>query len=86
MKHLRPALAIAMLLVAACSNNGSSPSVSGEPTHTVREYYDDDALRAAALKNCMSDNEAEVDANLKKPSCSNATQAEKDHQLGMKPE
>lgn len=89
MKMLK-ALTFAVIAVAmgACSQQ-KQPSVAATGSDrvlTVKQYYADDAARSAAIDRCSSTNEGQVNANLQKPECKNALQAENLHQLGMKPE
>lgn len=86
------AFVVVAVAIAACSKQPSpqgaatAPAAAPDRVLTVKEYYDDDAARNAAIDRCSSASEGQVNTNLQKPQCKNALQADFLHQSGMKPE
>lgn len=86
------AFVVVAVAIAGCSKQqptqGTATAAASAPDRvlTVKQYYDDDTARNAAIDRCSSASEGQVNANLQKPQCKNALQAETLHQFGMKPE
>lgn len=89
MKVLKAVMVSAVAVAMGACSQQKQPTQATAGTDrvlTVKQYYADDAARNAAIDRCSSSKEGQVNANLQKPECKNALQAEDLHQFGMKPE